>query len=100
MLNISVEKKLNLKIDNLIQLFHENNYTKVLKSVTELLNQNPKNLQLLTIKAITLASLKKFKEAIKYYKQCLKYYPNHIVSYFNIGSVYQDINDIENATFS
>ena len=100
MLDTSAEKKLNLKIDNLIQLFHENNYTKVLKSVTELLNQNPKNLQLLTIKAITLASLKKFKEAIKYYKQCLKYNPNHIVSYFNIGSVYQDINEIDNATFS
>ena len=61
MLNTSAEKKLNIKIDNLIQLFHENNYTKVLKSVTELLNQNPKNLQLLTIKAITLASLKKAK---------------------------------------
>ena len=78
MLNISVEKKLNLKIDNLIQLFHENNYTKVLKSVTELLNQNPKNLQLLTINAITLVSLKKFNEAIRYYKQCIKYNPNHI----------------------
>ena len=43
MLNTSAEKKLNIKIDNLIQLFHENNYTKVLKSVTELLDQNPKN---------------------------------------------------------
>ena len=46
MLDTSAEKKLNLKIDNLIQLFHENNYSKVLKRVTELLNQNPKNLQL------------------------------------------------------
>ena len=36
MLNTSVEKELNFQIDNLIQLFHENNYTKVLKSVTEL----------------------------------------------------------------
>ncbi len=100
MLDTSDEKKLDLKIDNLIQLFHENNYSKVLKRVTELLNQNPKNLQLLTIKAITLVSLKKFKEAIKYYKQCLKYNPNHIVSYFNIGSVYQDINEIDNAAVS
>ena len=100
MLDTSDERKLNLKIDNLIQLFHENNYSKVLKVVTELLNQNPKNLQLLTIKAITLVSLKKFKEAIKYYKQCLKYNPNHIVSYFNIGSVYQDINEIDNAAVS
>ena len=99
MLDTSVEKKLNFQIDNLIQLFHENNYSKVLKKVSQLLNQNPNNLQLLTIKAITLVSLKKFKEAIKYYKQCLKYDPNHVVSYFNIGSVYQDIDEIENATF-
>ena len=34
-------KKLNLQIDNLIQLFHENDYSEVLKEVTALLNQNP-----------------------------------------------------------
>ena len=100
MLDTSVEKKLNFQIDNLIQLFHENNYSKVLNKVSQLLNQNPKNLQLLTIKAITLVSLKKFKEAIKCYKQCLKYNPNHMDSYFNIGSVYQDINEINSATSS
>ena len=100
MLNTSAEKKINLKINNLIQLFHENDYSKVLNNVTELLEQYPNNLQLLTIKAITLVSLKKFKEAIKCYKQCLKYNPNHMDSYFNIGSVYQDINEIDNATSS
>ena len=49
MLNTSAEKKINLKINNLIQLFHENDYSKVLNNVTELLEQYPNNLQLLTI---------------------------------------------------
>jgi len=100
MLDTLIEKKLNLQIENLIQLFHENKYSEVLKQVTELLNQNQKDLQLLTIKAITLVNLKNFKEAIKCYKQCLRYNPDHIITYFNIGSVYQDINEIYNATSS
>ena len=100
MLQNLVEKKLNIKIDDLIQLFHKNNYSEVLIKVTKLLKESPENLQLLSIKAITLISLKKYDEAIKCFKLCLKYDPYHIVSYFNIGSVYQDINQIDDAIVS
>ena len=60
MLQNLVEKKLNIKIDDLIQLFHKNNYSEVLIKVTKLLKESPENLQLLSIKAITLISLKKY----------------------------------------
>ena len=49
MLQNLVEKKLNIKIDDLIQLFHKNNYCEL--KVTKLLKESPENLQLLSIKA-------------------------------------------------
>ena len=91
------QNSLNKKIDNLIILHNQKDFSEVIKKTKILIQKYPESEQLFSIMGITLLSLKEYGKALIYFKESIKINPKNSNSYFNIGLAYYNLRDLKKA---
>jgi len=85
------------KIEAAVALFNENNFEAALKSVDEILQENPKDYFALTVKGRAFFALDKKAEALETLNQAIAINPEYYEAFAHRGMVYYTMTEYEKA---
>ena len=85
------------QIDELIELYNQNDFESVLSKVKPMIGLHPKAIVLFNIQGASNAALQKYDEAIANYKQAIKIKPDYAEAHNNIGSALTNKGDLDAA---
>ncbi len=85
--------------EELLKLYHDKDYNKLLKKVKNLLNSFSKSLFLLNLLGIANTELGNYEEAIQNFKATTAINTNFYDAYYNLGIIYKKINSINNSVY-
>ena len=84
-------------IDQLVNLYNQGQYEKVIKKAQFLTNQFSKSFTVWNILGASAAGIGMLDEAIKAFKKVILLKPNHVNAYYNMGNVLKDQGKLDEA---
>ena len=85
------------RVQDLISLYNEGHFERVLSEVKALISQFPKAITLFNIQGASNAGLQRFDAAITSFKSALKIKPDYAEAYYNIGNAFRDKGEADAA---